>query len=100
MSDPDALRSIFEDHSDLEMDNLAKPNPILKLKLSIQSIRSLQATRHQQCVTSECTALLGRRSDLGGYRTVASAHALRQPTSCGSEYFYNQRPRVPNLIGS
>src|SRR5882724_1572328 len=31
MSNPDALRSIFEDHSDLEMDNLAKPNPILKL---------------------------------------------------------------------
>src|SRR5882724_9616588 len=49
MSDPDALRSIFEDPSDLEMDNLAKPNPILKLKRSIQSIRSLQATRHQQC---------------------------------------------------
>src|SRR5882724_7491573 len=48
MSDPDALRSIFEDHSDLEMDNLAKPNPILKLKRSLQSIRSLQATR-QQC---------------------------------------------------
>jgi len=49
MSDPDALRSIFEDHSDLEMNNLAKPNPILKLRWSIQSIRSLQATRHQQC---------------------------------------------------
>src|SRR5882724_6620170 len=49
MSDPDALRSVFEDHSDLEMDNLTKPNPILKLKWSIQSIRSLQATRHQQC---------------------------------------------------
>jgi len=49
MSNPDALRSIFEDHSDLEMNNLAKPNPILKLKRSIQSIRSLQATRHQQC---------------------------------------------------
>ena len=51
-------------------------------------------------VTSECTALLSRRSDLGGYRTVASAHALRQPTSCRSKYFYNQRPWVPNLIGS
>src|SRR5882724_7555954 len=49
MSDPDALRSIFEDHSDLEMNNLAKPNPILKLKWSIQLIQSLQATRHQQC---------------------------------------------------
>src|SRR5882724_6692547 len=46
MSDPDSLRSIFEDHLDLEMDNLAKPKPILRLK---QSIRSLQATHHQQC---------------------------------------------------
>jgi len=35
-----------------------------------------------------------------GFRTVASARALRQPTSCGSEYFYNQRPQVPNLIGT
>src|SRR5882724_7115395 len=46
MSNPDALRSVFEDHSHLEMDNLAKPNPILRLK---RSIRSLQATRRQQC---------------------------------------------------
>src|SRR5882724_3039390 len=46
MSDPDAFRSIFEDSSDLEMNNLAKPNPIIRLKWSIQS---LQATRHQQC---------------------------------------------------
>src|SRR5882724_5587035 len=36
----------------------------------------------------------------GGFRTVASAHALSQPTSCRSEYFYNQRPRVWNLIGT
>src|SRR5882724_7508819 len=35
----------------------------------------------------------------GGFQTVASAHALHQPTSCGSEYFYNQCPQVPNLIG-
>ena len=34
----------------------------------------------------------------GGFRTVASAHVLRQPTSCRSEYFYNQCPRVQNLI--
>src|SRR5882724_10287257 len=27
-----------------------------------------------------------------GFWTVASAHALHQPTSCGSEYFYNQCP--------
>ena len=49
MSDPDALRSIFEDPSYLEMDNLTKPKPILRLKWSIQSIQSLQATRRQQC---------------------------------------------------
>src|SRR5882724_916723 len=36
----------------------------------------------------------------GGFQTVASAHALCQPTSCGSEYFYNQRPQVRNLIGT
>src|SRR5882724_1976908 len=36
----------------------------------------------------------------GGFRTVASARALCQPTSCGSEYFYNQCPRVRNLIGT
>src|SRR5882724_10514902 len=33
-----------------------------------------------------------------GFQTVASARALRQPTSCGSEYFYNQCPQVQNLI--
>src|SRR5882724_2973131 len=36
----------------------------------------------------------------GGFQTVASARALRQLTSCRSEYFYNQRPRVRNLIGT
>src|SRR5882724_7294267 len=35
-----------------------------------------------------------------GFWTVASARALRQPTSCGSEYFYNQCPQVWNLIGT
>src|SRR5882724_6923511 len=35
-----------------------------------------------------------------GFLTVASAHALHQPTSCRSEYFYNQRPQVQNLIGT
>src|SRR5882724_1140612 len=34
----------------------------------------------------------------GGFWTVDSARALHQPTSCGSEYFYNQHPRVWNLI--
>ena len=37
---------------------------------------------------------------LGGFRTVASARALCQPTSCRSKYFYNQRPQVRNLIGT
>ena len=47
MSDPDALKSLFEDPLDLEMDNLTKPNPnpILRLK---QLIWSLQSTRCQQ----------------------------------------------------
>ena len=36
----------------------------------------------------------------GGYQTVASAHVLRQPTTCRSEYFYHQCPRVRNLIGT
>ena len=49
MSDPDALGSVFEDPLYLEMDNLAKPKPILRLKQSIQLIGSLQATRRQQC---------------------------------------------------
>ena len=44
MSNPDALRSIFEDHLDLEMDNLAKPNPILSLKWSILHSRLLAAS--------------------------------------------------------
>ena len=35
-----------------------------------------------------------------GFRTVASARVLRQPTNCGSEYFYNQHPQVRNLIGT
>jgi len=35
-----------------------------------------------------------------GSQTVASACALHQPTSCGSEYFYNQCPQVQNLIGT
>ena len=35
-----------------------------------------------------------------GFWTVASACVLNQPTSCGSEYFYNQCPQVWNLIGT
>jgi len=45
MSDPDALRSIFEDPTDLEMDNLTKPNPILRLKGQlITLVYSMQAS--------------------------------------------------------
>src|SRR5882724_9968649 len=36
----------------------------------------------------------------GGFRAVDSARALHQPTSCGSEDFYNQCPQVRNLIGT
>ena len=46
MSDPDALRSIFEDPTDLEMDDLTKPNPILRLKQLIQSLQSTRRQRH------------------------------------------------------
>src|SRR5882724_8890717 len=46
MSNSDALRSIFKDPSYSEMDDLAKPNPILKLQWLIQS---LQSTRCGQC---------------------------------------------------
>src|SRR5882724_771097 len=59
MSDPDALKSIFEDPLDLEMDDLTKPNPILKLQWSIQSLRS---TRHEQCpimaLPIDCTPMV------------------------------------------
>src|SRR5882724_4169576 len=46
MSNPEALKSVYEDPSDLEMDDLAKPNPLLKLQWSI---RSLQSTQREQC---------------------------------------------------
>src|SRR5882724_9970600 len=46
MSDPEGLKSVFKDPLDLEMDDLAKPNPILKLQWLI---RSLQSTQRKQC---------------------------------------------------
>src|SRR5882724_11583886 len=64
---------------------------------------------HKTSSRSRCSNILLRVSALhysagdqvaGGFRTVASAHVLCQPTSCGSEYFYNQCPRVRNLIGT
>jgi len=80
------------------------PNSKAMLSISVwaqeqQSVDDCQG--HEMVpVTSECTTLLGRGSGSGGFQTVASARALCQPTSCGSEYFYNQRPRVWNLIGT
>jgi len=45
MSNPDTLKSIFKDPSDLEMENLTKPSHILKLKWLIQSLHLLNVTR-------------------------------------------------------
>src|SRR5882724_8080533 len=62
---------------------------------------------HKTSSRSRCSNILLRESALhysagdqvlGGFWTVASACALCQPTSCGSKYFYNQCPRVRNLI--
>jgi len=46
MSNPDALKFVFKNPSDIEMEDLTKPNHILKLQWSIWS---LQSTRHGQC---------------------------------------------------
>ena len=46
MSNPDDLKSVFEGSSDIEMEDLSKPNHILKLK---QSFQSLKSTQHMQC---------------------------------------------------
>src|SRR5882724_3799397 len=45
MSNPDVLKSVFRDPSDLEMEDLTKPSHFLKLQ---QSIQSLQSTQHEQ----------------------------------------------------
>ena len=42
MSDPDALRYIFEDPSDLKMNNLTKPKCTLKLSQSFGSLKSIR----------------------------------------------------------
>src|SRR5882724_7641150 len=64
---------------------------------------------HKTSSRSRCSNILLQVSALhysagdqvsGGFRTVASAHVLCQPNSCGSEYFYNQCPQVQNLIGT
>ena len=45
MSNPDDLRSVFEDPSDLEMDDLTKPKCTLKLSQSFQSLKSIQCNQ-------------------------------------------------------
>src|SRR5882724_1640095 len=50
MYNPDDSKSIFEDSSDIEMEDLSKPNHTLKLKQSLQSLKSTQLTnQHEQC---------------------------------------------------
>src|SRR5882724_11976527 len=64
---------------------------------------------HKTSSRSRCSNVVLRVSALhysagdrvsDGFWTVASACALHQPTSCRSEYFYNQCPQVRNLIGT
>src|SRR5882724_9311683 len=44
MSNLDELESIFEDPSDIKMEDLPKPNCTLQLKPSLQSLKSIQST--------------------------------------------------------
>jgi len=41
MSNPDDLKSIFKDPSDIEMEDLPKPKHTLQLKQSFQSLKSI-----------------------------------------------------------
>src|SRR5882724_10747268 len=80
---------------------------ISRMGLTMHLIKSTISTEFITIITL-CVKMLrvsalhysagGRVSE--GFRTVASARALCQPTSCGSKYFYNQCPRVRNLIGT
>jgi len=50
MSNPDDLKSISEDPSDIEMADLSKLKSTLQLKQSLQSLKSIQSTiQHEQC---------------------------------------------------
>src|SRR5882724_3470196 len=50
MSNPDDHRSVFKDPSDIEMEDLPKPNHTLKLQKSLQSLNSIQLTiQCKQC---------------------------------------------------
>jgi len=44
MSNPDDLKSVFNDPSGIEIEDLSKPKCALKLKQSLQSLRSIQLT--------------------------------------------------------
>jgi len=48
MSNPDDLKSIFEDPSDIEMEDLSKPKHTLQLKQSLWSLKSTQLTIWQE----------------------------------------------------
>jgi len=50
MSNPDDLKSVFEDSSDIKMEDLYKSNHTLKLKKSLQSLKPIRLTnQHKQC---------------------------------------------------
>src|SRR5882724_10231210 len=51
-------------------------------------------------VTSECTALLSRKSGVGGVSDSGFSLCTVPTYYCRSEYFYNQCPQVQNLIGT
>src|SRR5882724_7379276 len=51
-------------------------------------------------VTSECTALLGRRLGFRGVLDSGFSSCTVPTYYCGSEYFYNCCPQVQNLIGT
>src|SRR5882724_4339430 len=54
MSNPDDLKSIFEDSSDIEMEDISKPNCTFKLSQSLQSLKSIQSTNQcEQCPIME-----------------------------------------------
>src|SRR5882724_6428052 len=49
-------------------------------------------------VMSECTALLGWKSGVGGVSDSGFSSWAAPTYYCRSEYFYNQCPQVQNLI--
>ena len=51
-------------------------------------------------VMSECTALLGQKSGVGGVSDSGFSSCTAPTYYCGSEYFYSQHPQVWNLIGT